>query len=182
MLVGSQEEGPTWRTRWHNWSSCCLSVLSCLAALTKYCELGGLQHQVRVFSHTSGGFVEQSIPSLSFIFWWLPGILDIPWLVATSSPSLHPIITWCPHWESVSKFPSYKDISPWISTHATHSSVLAWRIPGTAEPGGLPSLGSHRVGHNWSDLAVAAAATQYNLINLVISAKMLFPNKVMGSG
>ena len=31
---------------------------------------------------------------------------------------------------------------------ATHSSVLAWRIPGTAEPGGLPSMGSHRVGHN----------------------------------
>ena len=41
---------------------------------------------------------------------------------------------------------------------ATHSSVLAWRIPGTGEPGGLPSLGSHRVGHDWSDLAVAAAA------------------------
>ena len=31
---------------------------------------------------------------------------------------------------------------------ATHSSVLAWRIPGTAEPGGLPSMGSHRVGHD----------------------------------
>ena len=41
---------------------------------------------------------------------------------------------------------------------APHSSVLAWRIPGTAEPGGLPSMGSHRVGHNWSDLAAAAAA------------------------
>ena len=41
---------------------------------------------------------------------------------------------------------------------ATHSSVLAWRIPRTAEPRGLPSMGSHRVGHNWSDLAVAAAA------------------------
>ena len=40
---------------------------------------------------------------------------------------------------------------------ATHSSVLAWRIPGMGEPGGLPSKGSHRVGHNWSDLAVAAA-------------------------
>ena len=40
---------------------------------------------------------------------------------------------------------------------ATHSSVLAWRIPGTGEPGGLPSMGSHRVGHDWSDLAVAAA-------------------------
>ena len=37
---------------------------------------------------------------------------------------------------------------------ATHSNVLAWRIPGTGEPGGLPSLGSHRVGHNWSDIAV----------------------------
>ena len=40
---------------------------------------------------------------------------------------------------------------------ATHSSVLAWRIPGTGEPGGLPSMGSHRVGHDWSDLAVAVA-------------------------
>ena len=39
---------------------------------------------------------------------------------------------------------------------ATHSSVLAWRIPGTGEPGGLLSLGSHRVGRDWSDLAAAA--------------------------
>ena len=37
---------------------------------------------------------------------------------------------------------------------ATHSSVLAWRIPGTGEPGGLLSLGSHRVRHDWSDLVV----------------------------
>ena len=39
---------------------------------------------------------------------------------------------------------------------ATHSSVLAWRIPGTGEPSGLPSMGSHRVGHDWSDIAAAA--------------------------
>ena len=39
---------------------------------------------------------------------------------------------------------------------ATHSSVLAWRIPGTGEPGGLPSMGSQRVGHDWSDLAAAS--------------------------
>ena len=39
----------------------------------------------------------------------------------------------------------------------THSSVLAWRIPGTAGPGGLPSMGLHRVRHDWSDLAAAAA-------------------------
>ena len=41
---------------------------------------------------------------------------------------------------------------------AAHSSVLAWRTPGTGEPGGLPSMGSHRVRHDWSDLAAAAAA------------------------
>ena len=41
---------------------------------------------------------------------------------------------------------------------ATHSSVLAWRIPGMGDPGGLPSMGSHRVGHDWSDLAAAAAS------------------------
>ena len=40
---------------------------------------------------------------------------------------------------------------------ATHSSILTWRIPGTEEPGGLPSMGSHRVGHDCSDLAAAAA-------------------------
>ena len=39
---------------------------------------------------------------------------------------------------------------------ATHSSVLTWRIPGTGEPGGLPSMGSQRVGHDWCDLAAAA--------------------------
>ena len=38
---------------------------------------------------------------------------------------------------------------------ATHSNVLAWRIPGTGEPGGLPSMGSHKVGHDWGDLAAA---------------------------
>ena len=42
---------------------------------------------------------------------------------------------------------------------ATHSSVLAWRIPGMGEPGGLPSMGLHRVGHDWNDLAGVAAAT-----------------------
>ena len=41
---------------------------------------------------------------------------------------------------------------------ATHSNVLAWRTPGTGEPGGLPSMGSHRVGHDWSDLAAAGAS------------------------
>ena len=42
---------------------------------------------------------------------------------------------------------------------ATHFSVLAWRVPGTGEPGGLPSMGSHRVGHDWSDLAAREKLT-----------------------
>ena len=46
---------------------------------------------------------------------------------------------------------------------ATHSSVLAWRIPGMWEPGGLPSMGSHRVGHDWSDLAAVAALSHWCL-------------------
>ena len=45
----------------------------------------------------------------------------------------------------------------WEKAMEIYSSVLAWRIPGTEEPGGLPSMGSHRVGHDWHDLAAAAA-------------------------
>ena len=57
---------------------------------------------------------------------------------------------------------------------ATHSSVLAWRIPGTGEPGGLPSMGSHRVGHDGSDLAAAAAAAR---LRPALSFKSLFESK-----
>ena len=50
---------------------------------------------------------------------------------------------------------------------ATHSSVIAWRIPGMGEPGGLLSMRSHRVGHDWSDLAAAAAPDLIFLANLL---------------
>ena len=49
---------------------------------------------------------------------------------------------------------------------ATHSSVLAWRFPGTGEPGRLTSMGSHRVGHDWSDLVAAAVLPQKSRIVL----------------
>ena len=52
---------------------------------------------------------------------------------------------------------SFLDLAP-EKAMAPHSSTFAWKIPWTGEPGGLPSMGSHRVGHNWSDLAAAAAA------------------------
>ena len=59
---------------------------------------------------------------------------------------------------------------------ATHSSVLAWRIPGMRKPGGRPSMGPHRVGHDWSDLTAAAAAFEklvlfylsFDLTNLLL--------------
>ena len=57
----------------------------------------------------------------------------------------------CTSWWSALHFHSLeKEMAP-------HSSVLAWRIPGTGKPGGLPSMGLHRVGNDWSDLAAAAA-------------------------
>ena len=56
---------------------------------------------------------------------------------------------------------------------ATHSSVLAWRVPGTGEPGGLPSMGSQRVGHDSSDLATAAAAAT-NDCNWTCPSQSLF--------
>ena len=52
---------------------------------------------------------------------------------------------------------------------ATHSSTLAWRIPGTGEAGRLPFMGSHRVGHDWSDLAAPVAAAAAALVTLLYS-------------
>ena len=59
---------------------------------------------------------------------------------------------------------------------ATHSSVLAWRIPGMGEPGGLPSPGLHRVGHDWSDLAAVARCflTSYFCIPVPYNEKDIF--------
>ena len=64
---------------------------------------------------------------------------------------------------------------------ATHSSVLAWRIPGTGEPGGLLSMGSHRVRHDWSDLAAAALNLWIKLViwlHLKHSAYYFYINKI----
>ena len=60
---------------------------------------------------------------------------------------------------------------------ATHSSILAWRIPGTEEPSGLLSMGSLRVGHNWSDLAAAA---DFNLRRQWHPTPVLLPGKSHG--
>ena len=61
-------------------------------------------------------------------------------------------------WTRLNDFPFTFHFHAMEKEMATHSSVLAWRILGMAEPGGLPTTGSHRVGHDRSDLAAAAAA------------------------
>ena len=58
---------------------------------------------------------------------------------------------------------------------ATHSSVLAWRIPGMGELGGLSSLGSYRVGHNWSDLAAAAAVVLISSVQSLSTGRLCDP-------
>ena len=60
-------------------------------------------------------------------------------------------------WTRLSDFPFTFHFHALEKEMATHSGVLAWRIPWTEEPGGLPSMGLHRVGHDLSDLAAAAA-------------------------
>ena len=79
----------------------------------------------------------------------------------------------------------WNNMTEWLHFHfslsciekemATHSSILAWRIPGTGEAGGLPSMGLHRVRHDWSDLAAAAAATYYHVIKMFIASDHTFP-------
>ena len=70
----------------------------------------------------------------------------IPWAEEPSSQTRLSDLTFTFHFHSLEK------------EMATHSSVLAWIIPGTREPDGLPSMGSHRVGHHWSNSAASAAA------------------------
>ena len=55
---------------------------------------------------------------------------------------------------------------------ATHSSILAWRIPGTGKPGGLPSMGSHRVGHDWSDLEKKMISSVEHLFTYLLAISM----------
>ena len=69
---------------------------------------------------------------------------------------------------------------------ATHSSILAWRIPWMEEPGGLPSMGSRRFGHACSDLAAAAADSIFKSRDITLSTKvrlvkaMVFPVVMYG--
>ena len=94
-----------------------------------------------------------------FMFQWILAILPfipLPFLnPAWTSGSSKFIYCWSLAWRLLSITLLACEMSVLEKETATHSSVLAWRIPGTGEPGGLPSMGLHRVGHDWSDLAAA---------------------------
>ena len=79
-------------------------------------------------------------------------------------------------WTGLSGFTFTSHLHALEMEMATHSSVLAWRIPGTGEPGGLPSKGSHRVGHDWSDLASASYFTHDGVLMLLSPLVPLSPS------
>ena len=83
-------------------------------------------------------------------------------------------------WTRLSDFPFTFHFDALEKEMATHSSILAWRIPGMGEPGGLPSMGSHRVGHDWSNLAAAAAAAESHWRRQRQLTPVLLPGKSHG--
>ena len=77
-------------------------------------------------------------------------------------------LTWLSNFTFTFHFPALE------KEMASHSSVLAWRIPGTGEPGGLPSMGLHRVGHNWRYLAAAEAANLFLWCSMLLSLLIFY--------
>ena len=109
--------------------------------------------------------VQGSITCLRYSVLCLPGI----YISKRDPGNKHPVTYWIMFlpkkqkktcqcwWHTRHQFdPCIRKI-PWEEGRATQSSILAWRIPWIEEPGGLQSIGSHRVGHNWSDLACTHA-------------------------
>ena len=116
-------------------------------------------------------FTVLEISHLVFCFSWLwVGLRQGTWGPQTAALTLCDVLCFCTCYWLISYLTSPTGMSAsweqgflhvwfifFISLEmATHCSVLAWRIPGTGEPGGLPSMGLHRVGHDWSDLAAVA--------------------------
>ena len=117
------------------------------------CEHFALSEGRRTKSSYTSHFPSISLFSRKFsgILSSQPGLLSSPGLCPCDCPHCFPLRYLCLQWSKTAYSSSLEKVM------AIHSNILAWRIPGTAEPGGLPSMGSHRVGQDWSDLAAAAA-------------------------
>ena len=109
-------------------------------------------------------------------------LLPSLWVVPVHQPQASSIVhqTWTGDSYHTWYYTCFNAILPNLPTlslsHRVHktedSSVLAWSIPGTVEPGGLPSMGSHRVGHDWSELAAAAAAYAHKVTLKILQARL----------
>ena len=93
-----------------------------------------------IFTYTYAHISEKAMASHSSTLAW-----KIPMDRGAWKAVVHGIVK---SWTWLSDFPFTSHFHALEKEMATHSSVLAWRIPGTGEPGGLPSMGSHRVGHD----------------------------------
>ena len=100
--------------------------------------------------------------SLEILFEWYGGGVQL-WLESPEMLSKHIPLGLSPEFQDLQGCTSNSECVSFASGESeevqiwTPLSVLAWRIPGMGEPGGLPSMGSHRVRHNWNDLAEVAA-------------------------
>ena len=118
-------------------------------------------HSPKYIANNSAGGSFLPTSSLAFILWdalrwpiwWMSAYLIGLWF-----SFLYSLFSFTFHFHALEK------------EMATHSSVLAWRIPGTGEPGGLPSMGSHRVGHDWRDLATEAVISDAEHLFMCLSA------------
>ena len=119
---------------------------------------------IELFIPLEGAVVLDEISNLGLLWWlsregngtplqysWLENPMD--WSLPGSS--VHSVAR---SWTRLSDFTFTFHFHALEKEMATHSNILAWRIPETEEPSGLPSMGSHRVGHGWSNLAAAVAA------------------------
>ena len=152
---------------------CSLWNKSCLLATLSVCQVHSVAPQrtwipISVWITFMGHFFWASFGQSSWCAWYfvypsvLPGegngtplqysCLENPMDGGVWCAAVHGVAK---SWTRLSNFTFTFHFPALEKEMATHSSVLAWRIPGTGEPGGLLSMGSHRVRHNWSDLAAA---------------------------
>ena len=113
--------------------------------------------------------------------WWICSLAWLWWILHSQMIQLYTLSVWTSQVAPVVKNSpanakkKKRGFVPWVGKTpleegmTTYSSILAWKIPWTEEPGRLQSIGSHRVGHDWSDLAHAHILSVYNLCQLLLN-------------
>ena len=147
--MGSQRVRHDWGTNTHTHdciyrliASVFFNGLSLFILTLKLSQIWSIEAPSRLFA-------EKAMATHSSTLAW-----KLPWMEEPGRAAVHGVVQ---SWTWLSDFTFTFHFHALEKEMATHSSVLAWRIPGTGEPGKLPSQGSHRVRHKWSNLAAVAA-------------------------